>query len=175
MSEPYIGEVRLVGFNFAPVGWAFCQGQLLSIAENAALFQLLGTTYGGDGQTTFALPDLQGRAPIHAGTGPGLSTRIQGQVLGTESVTLTSNQMPVHNHLAMAQNGNGTSSSPQNSTWAASSQGDTLYKTAPPATPVTLNPQVLPIVGGNQPHENIEPLLVMNYIIALVGIFPSQS
>ncbi len=174
MSQPYIGEIRLVGFNFAPVDWAFCDGSLQSIADNPALFQLLGTTYGGDGQTTFGLPDLRGRAPIHAGQGSGLSSRVQGEQLGTESVTLITNQMPTHNHAALAQSGGGNSSKPQNTVWAASTQSDTPYKAAL-ATPTTLNPQALPAAGGNQPHENREPLLVMNYIIALYGVYPTQG
>ncbi len=174
MSQPYIGEIRLVGFNFAPVGWALCAGQLVSISQNDALFALLGTTYGGDGIQTFALPDLRGRAPIHAGQGPGLTNRIQGEQLGSESVTLTSNQMPAHNHAARAQSAAGAASKPQNAVWAGSSAGDTPYKAAL-ATPTTLNPQALPSAGSNQAHENREPLLVMNYIIALYGIFPSRG
>lgn len=174
MSNPYIGEIRLVGFSFAPVNWAFCDGSLLPISQYDALYNLLGTTYGGDGQSTFALPDLRGRAPIHAGQGPGLSNYTQSQILGTESVTLTTNQMPSHNHAANAQSGTGTTNRPQNAYWATSGQSDALYK-AIPGTPDTMNPQALPAAGGNQPHENRQPLLATNYIIALYGIYPPQG
>src|SRR5262245_2996958 len=120
MSQPYIGEIRMVGFNFAPLGWALCNGQLLAISQNTALFSLLGTTYGGNGQTTFALPDLRGRIPIHQGQGPGLSNRVLGEVGGQESVALTSQQMPAHTHALLASPSPGTTISPVGSTWASS-------------------------------------------------------
>jgi microcystin-dependent protein len=174
MTDQYTGEIRLVGFNFAPVDWAFCDGSLLPIDQYAALFNLLGTTYGGDGQTTFALPDLRGRAPIHMGQGNGLSNRIQGQQLGEESVTLTTNQMPSHSHPVAVLSTTGTTTSAQNSYLAGSSTSDNRYSTNAPTT--TMNAGVLqPTSGGSQPHENREPLLVMNYIIALYGIYPSQG
>lgn len=173
MSQPYVGEIRLVGFNFAPVGWAFCDGSLQAIDQNPALFQLLGTTYGGDGQTTFALPDLRGRAPIHMGQGNGLTNRVIGQRLGEESVTLTNTQMPNHSHSVAVLSTTGTTTSAQNSYLAGSSTSDNRYSSNAPST--TMNAGVLSASGNSQPHENREPLLTMNYIIALNGIYPQQG
>jgi microcystin-dependent protein len=172
MSEPFLGEIRLVGFNFEPRGWAFCNGQLLSIAQNTALFALLGTTYGGNGQTTFALPDLRGRAPIHMGQGPGLTNRRIGEVGGSENVTLTANQLPAHNHNLNALAVPAASGDPTQRL-LAQSRGS-VY--APPSeTPVVMSQQAIGFAGGSQPHENMQPYLVMNYIIALEGIFPSRN
>jgi microcystin-dependent protein len=169
MGSPFVGEIRLAGFNFAPEGWAFCAGQLMSIAENPALFQLLGTTYGGDGQTTFGLPDLRGRVPIHLGSG-----FVQGQLAGTESVTLTSQQIPVHVHSSTACSSKaGTSGTPTaNSIWAVSAKGQ-LYNNLAPSVNMAAN--ALGPTGSNQPHENRQPSLAINYIISLFGIFPSQN
>ena len=172
MSEPFIGEIRMVGFNFAPTGWALCNGQLMSIAQNQALFALLGTTYGGDGVQTFALPDLRGRVPMHFGQGPGLTPRTQGEKSGSETVTLLQNQMPAHNHLLNAAGNAGNTTSPQNALPAASGDGSTPYSTANPDT--TMNPLATGITGGSQPHENMPPYLVVNFIISLNGIFPSR-
>ena len=172
MSSPYVGEIRMFGGNFAPVGWAFCDGSLQSIAQNDVLFNLIGTTYGGDGQTTFGLPDLRGRVPIHAGTGPGLSTRNLAETSGTESVTLTPTQMPLHAHLPIAGPAEGTATSPGGQSWAASTA--TLPYTASAAN-TTMNAGALAPTGGNQPHENMTPFLTVTFIIALFGIFPSQT
>lgn len=166
MSEPYIGEIRLFAGNFAPVNWAFCNGQILAISENEALFNLIGTTYGGDGQTTFALPNLQSRVPVHVGSGFVLA-----QTGGTETVTLTVNQMPAHTHPAQATSGAGTSNNPAGNAWANwpgsqfSDQGITA----------AMNAGAIGFAGGSQPHENLMPYLTINFIIALYGVFPTQS
>ena len=166
MANPYIGEIRMFGGNFAPQGWAFCQGQLLAIADNDALFALLGTTYGGDGQTTFALPDLRGRIPIHQGNGYLLAE--QG---GTETETLTAQQIPFHNHSAVALSDHANTKSPKNALPARADEP--TY--AQPGDLVAMNPQAVSAVGGNQPHENLQPYLCVNFIISLFGIFPSQN
>jgi microcystin-dependent protein len=168
MANPYVGEIRIVAFSFAPAGWAFCNGQLLAIAQNDVLFALLGTTYGGDGVITFNLPDLQGRVPIHNGVGPGLSNYVTGQVSGTENVTLTSNHIPFHNHLVRAAaGGNDTPSF----AGMPASGGPDLYATGSGAAP-TMNSA---IAGSSQPHLNMAPFLAINYVISLFGIFPSQN
>jgi microcystin-dependent protein len=171
-GDPFIGEILVVPYNFAPVGWAFCDGQLLSISQNAALFDLLGTTYGGDGVTNFALPDLRGRTAIHMGTGPGLSSYVIGQRGGEESVTLLINQMPAHTHVAMGTSGLGNSPSPMNNVWAAQSRLD-IYSSAGPFVQMSVG--ALSFAGNNLPHENRSPYLALNYIISLFGIFPSRS
>lgn len=168
MSEPFIGQLMLVGFNFAPRGWAFCDGSLLSIAQNTALFSLLGTTYGGNGQTTFGLPDLRGRAAIGFGQGPGLSNYSQGQTAGTETVTLIPTQMPQHTHGANCFVGDPGGNSPSNAFLA---NGDIYNATANGV----MNPGMITPAGGSQPHDNLPPYLVLNWIIALEGIFPSRS
>jgi microcystin-dependent protein len=169
MSNPYLGEIRLAGFNFAPQGWSFCNGSVLQIAEFDALFALLGTTYGGDGQTTFALPDLRGRVPIHMSGNFPIGARS-----GQESVQLTGQQVPSHNHSStLCSSGAGTSGAPSNgATWAVSQKGS-LYAGAAPS--VTMGPQAIANAGGGQPHENRQPSLAINYIISLFGIFPSQN
>jgi microcystin-dependent protein len=169
---PYIGQITLVAFNFAPQGWAVCDGSLLSIAQNAALFDLLGTTYGGDGQSTFALPDLRGRVPLHQGQGSG-SNYVVGQVGGTESVTLSGNQIPSHTHVAKCVTGGSNSNSPVGGIWAQAS-ADQPYEGIAAAT-APMSPAAIGQTGGNQPHENRMPYEVLNYIIALQGIFPSQG
>jgi microcystin-dependent protein len=170
--EPYIGEIALFPYNFAPRGWAFCHGQLLSIAQNTALFSLLGTTYGGNGQTTFALPDLRGRVPVSSGQGPGLSNYTLGQSGGSESVTLTQSQMPAHTHSANAASGGGSSTSPDGRVWAASTARDNVYAGA---ANTTMAVQALGASGGSQPHDNTPPYLTLNYCIALEGIYPSRD
>ena len=170
MSEPFVGEIRMVGFNFAPVGWALCDGQLLAISQNPTLFTLIGTTYGGDGQTTFALPNLQSRVPFHQGASSQGSIVI-GQLAGTETVTLTTNQIPAHSHSLDANSGNGTEASPSGAVWAASTLGE--YSTE--ANSHTMDPSTIAPTGGGQPHDNMPPFLVINFIISLFGIFPSQS
>ena len=169
MSEPFIGEIRAFGFNFAPRGWAFCQGQLLAISANSALFSLLGTTYGGDGRTTFGLPDLRGRVAIGQGTGPGLSARLMGQKAGVESVTLNTNQIPSHRHALLASSESADSNKPEDNELGASQ----IYHS--PTTDSTLAASSIGLTGGGQPHENMEPFLVINYSIALTGVFPSRN
>jgi microcystin-dependent protein len=169
MGTPYVGEIRMVGFNFVPVGWASCDGSLLPISEYDTLFNLIGTTYGGDGQTTFAVPNLAGRIPIHLGTGNGLSTRTIGELAGVEQVTVTNAQMPVHSHAPQAQSANGALSTPQNGIWAGSATS--LYTTAQPNVPMGAG--VVNITGSSQPHENMMPFLAINFIISLYGIYPS--
>ena len=170
MAQPYVGEIRMFAGNFNPAGWMFCNGSLLPILENETLFQLIGTTYGGDGQSTFALPDLRGRVPIHQGQGPGLSGYVLAQSGGAEAVTLTQNQMPGHSHTALASN-TGASDTPANNFWANSTTGKP-YSAAPPT--VQMNTGTMGAAGGSQPHENMIPFLCVSYIISLFGIFPSQ-
>ncbi|MCA1592527.1 MAG: tail fiber protein [Acidobacteria bacterium] len=173
MSEPFIAEIRMFGGNFAPRGWALCNGQILPIAQNTALFSLLGTTYGGNGQTTFALPDLRSRIPVHAGQGPGLSNYSLGQGGGNESVTLNVNQMPPHNHQAFATAAEeAPSSKPAGKLLSTATQG-TIYDPTPDGT--ALNPNMIGPTGGGQPHDNIQPYLTVNFIIALEGIYPSRN
>jgi microcystin-dependent protein len=172
MSDPFVGEIRMFAGNFAPVGWAFCDGQLLPISENDVLFQLIGTTYGGDGQETFALPDLRGRLPIHMGQGPGLSNRIIGEEGGTEAVTLTVQQIPVHTHATVLSNGAGSESTPAGNVLAAS-PNVRLYR--PGSATTALHPASVGPAGGSQPHDNLMPFLCVNFIISLFGIFPSQT
>jgi microcystin-dependent protein len=176
MSEPYVGEIRLFGCNFAPAGWAFCAGQLMSIAENETLFTLIGTTYGGDGVTTFGLPDLRGRVPVHTGQGPGLSNRILGEQSGTETVTLTSNQIPAHNHTAVATTGAATTGTPGPSVIPGAVASQTMYVTDMlGAMPFNASGASVGTAGGSQPHENCMPTLTLNYCISLFGIFPPQN
>ena len=178
MSSPFVGEIRMFAGNFNPNGWMLCQGQLLPISEYETLFNLIGTTYGGDGQSTFALPDLQSRVPIHVGPGFAL-----GQSGGTESVTLTTSQIPAHNHVP--QVGSGQVNSPNNTNLPGNNflADETLpggispqpfaYTNAAPATP--LSPSAIQPSGGSQPHDNMIPFLVINFIISLFGVFPSQA
>lgn len=170
MAEPYVGEIRCYGGSFAPVGWAFCHGQLLSISEYETLFNLIGTTYGGDGQNTFALPDLRGRAPLHQGQGNG-SNYVIGQTGGVEQVTLTVSQIPAHQHVPLVAN-TGTSDDPAGNVWAAS--GSRIYNPTL-ATGVFMNPVAVAPTGGSQPHPNLQPYLAINYIISLFGVFPTPS
>lgn len=171
MTEPFIGEIMLFGGNFPPLNWAFCDGQILSIQQHTALFALLGTTYGGNGTTNFALPDLRGRAPVHQGQGPGLSARTIGEQGGAEAVTLIGNQLPTHSHQARAAPVDGDRDSPAGAYWAPWS--DTPYA-AEPVNRVPMHPAAVnPVVGAGQPHENRSPFLALNFVIALAGIFPS--
>ncbi len=176
--ETYLGTILMVGFNFAPTGWALCNGQLLSIAQNTALFSLLGTYYGGDGISNFALPNLQGRVPIHQGTGAGLSPYTIGQLGGVQSTTLTVGNLPSHNHPANCNNTPGPNVDPTGGFWAEANGGGR----SPVVTPSyassatgTLAPTAIGLVGGNHPVGVIQPYLCVNFIIALVGIFPSRS
>jgi microcystin-dependent protein len=173
MSQPYVGEIRMFGGSFAPAGWAMCAGQLLPISENETLFQLIGTTYGGDGEQTFGIPDLQGRVPIHFGQGPGITQNYQiGEKAGSEQVTISVNQLPTHNHGWLASN------DPSNSLLPASNVVSTPLNITPyfsGAASVPLNANSLQPVGGSQPHDNMIPFLVVTFIISLFGIFPSQT
>jgi microcystin-dependent protein len=174
MSNPYIGEIRMFGGSFPPAGWAFCNGQLMAISENDALFTLIGTTYGGDGQQTFGIPDLQGRIPIHQGTLGG-NTYTLGEKAGTEAVTLTTNQLPSHTHVPIANNTAGTLSSPGGATWSAAGTGEQIYSQPPNPPAGTINALGILPSGGSQPHDNMEPYLVVSFIISLFGVFPSQN
>jgi microcystin-dependent protein len=174
MSDPYIGEIRMFGGNFAPAGWAFCDGQLLPISENDALFTLLGTMYGGDGQETFGIPDLRGRLPMHFnGNHP------QAEMSGVESVTLTTQQMPVHNHAVLTAQAPGSTGTPSGSVSIADEgpAGITTiftYKESA-ANQIAMNSNIVGVAGGQQPHNNIQPTLAISYIISLFGIFPTQT
>ena len=170
---PYIGQIAVVAFNFAPQGWALCNGQLLSIAQNTALFSLLGTTYGGDGQTTFALPNLQSRIPLHQGQGAGLSPYTIGQTGGFEAVTLSDQEIPTHSHQPQCFTGGSNSKSPVNGIWAQASN-DQPYKGSEAGT-VDMSADAIGVAGSSQPHPNLMSYQVLNYIIALEGIYPSQT
>lgn len=169
MAQPYVGEIRMFAGNFAPAGWMFCEGQLLPISEYETLFNLIGTTYGGDGQSTFALPDLRGRVPTHFGNGFTLA-----ETGGVETVTLTVSQIPAHSHPFLASNNTATGTAPQgNALSAAPDVNTTPYGTDAPTTP--LNPSSVSSTGGSQPHDNFQPYLCVDFIISLFGIFPSQT
>ncbi len=167
MSGPFVGEIRMFAGNFAPAGWAFCNGALIPISENETLFNLIGTTYGGDGQSNFALPNLQSRVPVHVGPGFAL-----GQSGGVETVTLTVSQIPAHSHVPQCNSGDGSQSSPQGGVWAKSTTLSEYTNTSPS---LTMDPAALGSAGGSQPHDNMIPFLVINFIISLFGIFPSQT
>jgi microcystin-dependent protein len=171
-QDAFIGEIKWVGFNFAPRGWAQCNGQILSIAQNTALFSLLGTMYGGNGQTTFALPDMRGRVPVHAGQGPGLSFFGQGETRGAETVALSISQMPSHSHALGASSAEATETSPSGSS-LGTKQRVPLYKSANPD--VQMNGNSIGSNGGNQPFSIVQPSLGVNCIIALEGIFPARN
>jgi microcystin-dependent protein len=171
--DPFIAEIRIFPFTFAPRGWAFCNGQLLSISQNTALFSLLGTTYGGDGRTTFALPDLRGSAPMHQGQGPGLPNHDLGERGGSTTVTLSQNQMPMHAHAWMGSNQTAEDRTPANE-FVARATGGTLYTTkSDGVTPLASG--AVTSIGGSQPHNNLQPYLTFNFCIALQGIFPPRS
>ena len=174
MADPFVAEIRIFPFNFAPKGWAWCNGQLLPISQNTALFSLLGTTYGGDGKSTFALPDLQGSAPMHPGQGPGLSLHDLGETGGSETVTLLESEIPAHTHALRAQSTTGTKSTPSGNTIARVS-GATPY--LPPAGAVLVNmaPESLAPAGGSLPHNNLMPYLTFYFNIALQGVFPPRT
>jgi microcystin-dependent protein len=167
MSQPYVGEIRIFAGNFPPAGWAFCDGAIVAISENDTLFNLIGTTYGGDGQQTFGLPDLRGRFPVHQGNGFAI-----GQVAGTETVTLTTAQIPAHSHAPQANNSGG-GDSPNNSFWGGAT-GASPYGAAP--VTAAMNTASLPgLVGGSQPHDNMIPYQAVNYVISLFGVYPTQN
>lgn len=175
MAQPYVGEIRMFAGNFSPAGWEFCSGQLLPISEYETLFNLIGTTFGGDGQSTFGLPDLRGRLPIHRGTYLG-TTFTLAEAAGAEQVTLTSNQMPSHTHTPKASSA-ASSDNPSGTYWAASATGKPFVPVNPPPTGniVQMNAGTLAAAGGSQPHDNMHPYLCVSYIISLFGIFPSPA
>jgi microcystin-dependent protein len=181
MSNPFLAEIRIFPFNFPPKGWAFCDGQILPLSQNTALFSLLGTTYGGDGKSNFALPNLQGRSPMFYEQGPGLSLHDIGETGGSTSVTLLQTEMPSHNHALQANVGTATSASPANAVYMKGHYDDgqghrgvvDLYTTIAPTT--ALNPAALTLTGGNQPHNNMQPYLTLNFCIALQGVFPPRT
>ena len=168
MAQPYVGEIRMFAGNFAPAGWMFCEGQLLPISENETLFQLIGTTYGGDGESTFALPDLRGRIPIHQGNG-----FILAETGGAEEITLTVNQIPAHSHPLLASNTVASSGNPQNQVTGQARPGDDLYLEDVPS--INMAVTAISPVGGSQPHTNFQPYLCVDFIISLFGIFPSPT
>lgn len=172
MADPFVAEIRILPFNFAPKGWAWCNGQLLPISQNTALFSLLGTTYGGDGKSTFALPDLQGRAAMHPGQGPGLSLHDLGEESGVDTVTLLESEIPSHSHGVSASVSDGTDQTPANSKLAA---GVGVGQYATPGGLTQLSSNTLAPVGGAQPHNNMQPYLTLNFNIALQGVFPPRS
>lgn len=170
MTQPFVGEIRMFGFNFPPNNWAFCNGQLVAIASNTALFSLLGTNYGGDGRTTFGLPDLRGRTAMGPGQGPGLTDRFLGEASGTETVTLLATEMPAHTHTATGSSTTGASRDPRGRTWAASTA--TRFG-SPPST--AMSTSAISAVGGSQPHDNMPPYLAVNFCIATAGTFPARN
>jgi microcystin-dependent protein len=171
MADPFVAEIRIFPFNFAPKGWAWCDGQLLPLSQNTALFSLLGTTYGGDGKSNFALPDLQGRAPMHPGQGPGLSLHDLGETGGSETVTLLQSEIPAHSHALQGVEDDGTFKTPQNMFLAG---GNQMYLT-PPVINTSLAPQAVGPAGGDQPHNNMQPYLTFYFCIALQGVFPPRT
>jgi microcystin-dependent protein len=182
MSQPYVGQIMMFAGNFAPAGWMTCEGQTLAISENDTLFNLIGTTYGGDGEETFNLPNLAGRIPIHMGTGGGLSTYTIGESAGVESVTLTTQQIPAHNHLPTTNTVGANSASPTSSTILADettvgqpSGGNAFAYLPPGGAQVTMPAATVANTGGSQPHENIQPILCMTWIISLFGVFPTPT
>lgn len=173
MANPFVAEIRIFPFNFAPKGWAFCDGQLLPISQNTALFSLLGTTYGGDGKSNFALPNMQGDAPMHPGQGPGLSLHDLGETGGSDTVTLLESEMPAHTHGLMASSTKGTKSLPSGNSLARTA-GATPY-IAPGGPEVTMADVSIAPAGGDQPHNNMQPYLTLNFCIAMQGVFPPRT
>ncbi len=177
MADPFVAEIRIFPFNFAPRGWAFCDGQLLPLSQNTALFSLLGTTYGGDGKSTFALPNLQGSAPMHPGQGPGLSLHDLGETGGSETVTLLLSEIPAHAHtVGRAVAATGNSMTPVNSIWAQAGSARAAVNSYAPGPPTgAMKSDVIQPTGGDQPHNNMQPYLTLNFCIALQGVFPPRS
>jgi microcystin-dependent protein len=172
MADPFVAEIRIFGFNFAPKGWAFCDGQLLPLSQNTALFSLLGTTYGGDGKSNFALPDMQGNAPMHPGQGPGLSLHDLGETGGSETVTLLESEMPAHSHAFQFSNNDSGVQTPPGQLLAG---GVGVGQYAAPGPLVQMNPSVIAPAGGDLPHNNMQPYLTLNFCIALQGVFPPRT
>lgn len=175
MADPFVAEIRIFPFNFAPKGWAFCDGQLLPLSQNTALFSLLGTTYGGNGKSNFALPDLQGRAPMHPGQGPGLSLHDLGETGGSETVSLLESEIPSHTHTLRGSNLNADSPLPTGNTMARNLNNYNPYQQTVNANLIPMAPEGLPPAGGDQPHNNMQPYLTLNFCIALQGVFPPRT
>jgi microcystin-dependent protein len=175
MADPFVAEIRIFPFNFAPKGWAWCDGQLLPLSQNTALFSLLGTTYGGNGKSNFALPDLQGRTPMHPGQGPGLSLHDLGETGGSETVTLLESEIPAHSHTQVASTEDGVQGSLTPGITLANSVGGTLYQTNTTSSLVSMNPSALAPAGGDQPHNSLQPYLTFYFCIALQGVFPPRG
>jgi microcystin-dependent protein len=174
MADPFVAEIRIFPFNFAPKGWAFCDGQLLPISQNTALFSLLGTTYGGDGKSTFALPDLQGSLPMQPGQGQGLSLRDLGEQAGTEFVVLLQSEMPLHTHVVTTMSDPGTLQIPAPDRVLSRSSNATAYQTNASANLQPMSPMALALAGGDQPHNNLQPYVTLNFCIAMQGVFPPR-
>ncbi len=174
MSDPFIGEILMAGFNFAPRGFALCDGQILPISQNSSLFSILGDIYGGDGRTTFGLPDLRGRVPVHEGTGPGLPSKQLGKLDGAETVALQPNDLPAHTHTLRATDADATEMSPGGNVLANPTQGQSAYKLNP-GTRVGMNPAAVESTGSGQTHTNVQPTLTINVFSALQGVFPSRN
>jgi microcystin-dependent protein len=175
MSQPFVAEIRIFGFNFAPRGWAFCDGQLLPISQNTALFSLCGTMYGGNGQSTFALPNLQDSAPMQQGQGPGLSDRFQGANSGETAVTLITSEMPIHSHQAIGTAQSADLPNPDGNTWAQAVGDVSAFPYYQTTGPNAMSPAALQLAGGSLPHNNMHPYLTLNFCIALQGVFPPRS
>ena len=175
MADPFVAEIRIFPFNFAPKGWAWCDGQILPISQNTALFSLLGTTYGGDGKSTFALPDMQGNAPMHPGQGPGLSLHDLGEMGGSQFVSLLESEIPAHSHQMKATVENGTQGTLAPNITLATSIAGSLYQSNTSSNLVTMNPQAVSPAGGDQPHNNMMPYLTFYFNIALQGVYPPRT
>ena len=174
MSNPFLAEIRIFPFNFPPKGWAFCDGQVLPLSQNTALFSLLGTIYGGDGKSNFALPNLQGNVPMHPGQGPGLSLHDLGETGGSDTVTLLQSEMPVHSHGNFQASAGSDQTTPVNNAWASGQKGFGSFY-APPGNNVNMSPAATSVAGGNLPHNNLQPYLTLNFCIALQGVFPPRT
>ncbi len=174
MANPFVAEIRIFPFNFSPTGWAFCDGQLLPISQNTALFSLLGTNFGGDGRSTFGLPNMQGSAPMHYNQGPGLSLHDIGEVGGSDTITLLQSEMPNHSHTVNAA-GAGSLAGPGANAWASGEKGHAPAYAATGGATVAMGGQAISSAGGNQPHNNLQPYLVLNFCIAMQGVYPARS
>lgn len=175
MADPFVAEIRIFPFNFAPKGWALCDGQIMPLSQNTALFSLLGTTYGGDGRSTFALPNLQGSAPMHPSQGPGLSLHDLGETGGADTITLLQTEIPSHNHIMRANSGDGISPTPTNNVSAGPGADRDLFLYKNGSANASMNASALGLTGGGQPHNNLMPYLTVNFCIALQGVFPARS